>query len=445
MPTSYRPFRFSRTGLQGLKASATLKMNDRIREMMAGGREVFHLGFGESRFPVHPRLAHALRENVHQRSYLPALGIMPLRQAIAGFYSRRLGIDVAPEQVVIGPGSKSLLYAMMVALDGDVMLPTPAWVSYSSQAALASRLMLEVPMDPEEDYRLDVARLREATAAAAGRWRQPDLLVVCTPHNPTGTMLSASDAVDLAGFAREQQLMVLSDEIYSLVSHGSTSHVSPARYYPEGTVVLGGLSKHMSVGGWRFGMAILPPGEAGEALARAVEAIAGCTWSCVAAPVQHAALEAYSDTQEINDYIAGCARIHAIRTHYLHDALTEFGLPCPRPEGAFYLYPSFARYREPLAARNVHTGDDLSLYLLEKYEMAVLPGSSFGDDPAALAIRLSTSFLDAETDEQAEALVSAFQAQPDPEHFIQNHHPRLRQVVERLADLVTELEEDLSP
>jgi aspartate/methionine/tyrosine aminotransferase len=443
MPNPHHPFRFSRTGLRGLKASPTLTINDRIKEMMAAGREVFHMGFGESRFPVHPQLAQALRDNVSKRSYLPSLGILPLRQAIADFYAERLNLDVAAEQVIIGPGSKSLLYAVMLALDGDVILPTPAWVSYSSQAKLSSRPILEVPMDPDADYRLDVERLRTAVHEAASQWRHPDLLLVNTPHNPTGTLLSAEVTEELARFAREHALMILSDEIYSLVTHDSNQHVSPARAYPEGTVIFGGLSKHMSLGGWRFGMAILPPGPAGQALARAVQAIAGCTWSCVAAPVQYAALVAYSNSPEVNNYVQACARMHAIRTHYLYDALVEFGINCPRPSGAFYLYPSFARWREPLALRNVRTCQDLAIHLLENYEIALLPGASFGDDPHALALRLSTSYLDAETDEQAENLVSAFEDDPDPERFVQDRHPRLRGVVERLAEFLTDLEEDL--
>jgi aspartate aminotransferase len=443
MKNPHSPFRFSRTGLRGLKPSPTLTINDRIKKMMASGREVYHLGFGESRFPVHPQIAQALQANVHQRSYLPALGIAPLRQAIAQFYERKFSLSVTADQVVVGPGSKSLLYAMMMALDGDVILPTPAWVSYSAQATLANRPILSVPMDPDDDYRLDVGRLATAVDGATKQWRRPDLLMVNTPHNPTGTVLSSGDVAELAKFARQRELMILSDEIYSLVTHDSVSHVSPAQHYPEGTIIFGGLSKQMSLGGWRFGAAILPPGQAGEALARAVQAIAGCTWSCVAAPMQYAALEAYSDDPEIDDYIQACTQMHAIRTHYLYDALDEFGLTCPEPVGAFYLYPSFAKWREPLAARGIHTCQELSLHLLDNYEIAVLPGASFGGDPHALALRLSTSYLDAETDEQAKNLVVAFNQNPDSEQFIHNHHPRLRQVVERLADFITKLEGDL--
>jgi aspartate/methionine/tyrosine aminotransferase len=133
--------------------------------------------------------------------------------------------------------------------------------------------------------------------------------------------------------------------------------------------------------------------------------------------------------------------MHAIRTRYLYDALVEFGVSCPEPTAAFYLYPSFARWRAPLAERGVESCTELSQYLLENYDIAILPGSTFGDDPQALAFRFSTSYLDMETDEQANNIVAAFAAEPEPDRFINNHHPRLREVVTRLAEFVSELEE----
>ena len=109
-----RPFRFSMAGVRGLKAPANLALNERVHRMWAEGRAVFHLAFGESRFPVHPKLAEALRANVHQRSYLPTLGIPELCEAIARYYQRRFEMTVSPDQVVVGPGSKALLYALIL-------------------------------------------------------------------------------------------------------------------------------------------------------------------------------------------------------------------------------------------------------------------------------------------------------------------------------------------
>jgi aspartate aminotransferase len=436
----FRPFRFSRAGIRGLKVSATLSMNERVREMWAEGRDVYHLGFGESRFPVHSRVAEALRANAHQRSYLPALGLPELRETIARFYLRKFNMPIAASQVVVGPGSKSLLYALVMALGEEVILPQPSWVSYAPQAHILGKPVLWVPMLLEHGYHLNIDLLRERMEAEKEEWGNPELLIVNSPNNPTGTMMPPAKVQALADFAREEQLMVLSDEIYALVAHGKTPHVSVAHHYPEGTIVLGGLSKHMSLGGWRFGVAILPAGRTGEALRRAMQNIAGSIWSCVAAPVQYAALVAYGDDPEIDQFVSRCARMHAIRTRYLYEELVAAGIPCVEPGGAFYLYPSFDKWRVALAGHGVQTSEDLASYLLERYELATLPGSAFGSPAEDLSLRLSSSYLDAGTDEKASHLVEAFAADPDPKRFIENYHPRLREAAARLAEFVADLE-----
>jgi aspartate/methionine/tyrosine aminotransferase len=440
MTERFRPFRFSRAGIRGLKVSATLSMNERVREMRAAGQDVYQLGFGESRFPLHPKLAQALQENADQCSYLPALGIRELRQTIARFYQRKFDLPVSSEQVVIGPGSKSLLYALVLALGEELILPQPSWVSYAPQAHILGKPVLWVPLAPECDYCLELDTLRQRMEGAKEEWGNPELLVINSPHNPTGTMLSPEAVKALADFARQEQLMVLSDEIYALVAHGRVPHVSVAQHYPEGTVVLGGLSKHMSLGGWRFGVAILPAGRTGEALRRALENIAGSIWSCVSAPVQYAAMVAYSEDSDIDEYINLCTAMHAIRTRYLYDRLVEAGIRCVAPSGAFYLYPDFQRWRTQLSAVGVRDSDELAVFLLEEYGLATLSGSAFNSPPEDLCLRLSSSYLDAGTDEQAANLVEVFREDPDPEHFIGNHHARLREAASRIGEFAAGLQ-----
>lgn len=440
MTERFRPFRFSRAGIRGLKVSATLSMNERVREMWDEGREVYHLGFGESRFPVHPALAEALRANVHQRSYLPALGIRELRESVAQFYQRRFEMAVTPSQVVVGPGSKSLLYALVMALGEEVILPQPSWVSYAPQAHILGKPVLWVPLLPEYSYHLEVDILRQKMEEDKEEWGNPELLILNSPNNPTGTMMPPHKVQMLADFARQEQLMVLSDEIYALTAHGQIPHVSVGQYYPEGTVVLGGLSKHLSLGGWRIGVAILPAGRTGEALRRALQNIASSIWSCVTAPVQYAAQVAYSNDPDIDTYVDLCRQMHAVRTRYLYEKLVEAGIPCVAPSGAFYVFPSFDQWQPHLAGLGVQTSDDLAVYLLDKYELATLPGSAFGALPQNLALRLSSSYLDAGTDQKAANLVETFSTDPDPVRFIEDHHPRLREAAVRLAEFAADLE-----
>ena len=439
MPERFKPLRFSRAGLRGLKVSATLSLNDRVRELWDAGQNVYHLGFGESRFPVHSKIAGALKKNVQRRSYLPALGLRELRETIAQFYQRKFQITVSSDRVVIGPGSKSLIYALMLALGEEIILPQPSWVSYAPQAHLLGKPITWVPTRPQADYNLEIDVLQRQLEASQSELGNPELLIINSPNNPTGTMMPPSKVEELADFAREQGLMVISDEIYALVAHGPVAHTSISQFYPEGTIVLGGLSKHLSLGGWRFGVAILPPGKAGKALRDAIQTIASSIWSCVTAPVQYAAMIAYDNDPEIDEYIKLCTSIHAIRTRFLYDALVELEVPCVEPVGAFYTYPSFKKWQEILAKRGVHTDDQLAMYLLENYELATLPGSAFNAVPEDLCLRLSSSYIDAGTDEKGAALIEAYKADPDPNRFIENHHPRLRQVAGRLADFIHDL------
>jgi aspartate/methionine/tyrosine aminotransferase len=399
--------------------------------MWARGEQVYHLGFGESRFPVHPRLKAALADAGDARSYLPSAGIPELRKAIASQQSLVLGQEVDPARVVVGPGSKSMLYATLLCLGEEILLPRPSWVTYAPQVHLLGKTLTWVPTSADHRYRIDLDVLEDVIRDARAGWGNPEVLVVNSPNNPTGLMMTPEEVEALALFAREQGLVLVSDEIYSLAAHGTVPHVSPAQFYPEGTVVVGGLSKSLSLGGWRVGHAVVPTGEAGRALARAIAGIASNVWSCVTAPVQHAAVLAYATEGELAEYRDLCTAMHAVRTRALFDQVAGAGLDCIAPDGAFYVYPSLDRFGEALAERGVSSDRALALALLEEAGLATLPGSAFhGDDPFSL--RLSSSWLDAETDEKAQALVGAYRAAPDPDSFIRDHHPGIADVGARL-------------
>ncbi len=245
--------------------------------------------------------------------------------------------------------------------------------------------------------------------------------------------------MNLAEHCRRHGIAVISDEIYALVAHGHRPHLSLAKAYPEGSIVLGGLSKHLSLGGWRLGIAIVPPGEVGQTLLQALRVIAGEIWSSPTAPVQYAAAVAYGDEPEIAAYIDECTRLHALRTQHLWSWLVELGIPCAQPDGGFYLFPNFDRWRAPLAARGVHTSDDLASYLLEHYQIATLPGTAFGVPGEELSLRLATSYLDMETEAKAEALLAAYRANPDPEALMRDLHPGTQEAIRRFGDLVATL------
>ena len=439
MVERYRPIRFSRAGVRGLKVSATLAINDRVKEMWAEGQNVYHLAFGESRFPVHPKIADALCGNVQKRSYLPAAGIPELRKTIAEHYGRVYGLDVAPWQVITGPGSKAMIFAALQCLGEEIIVPRPSWVTYAPQVHLLGKPITWVPTHPEDHYLVGIDVLRDALQASHHDMGNPEVLILNNPGNPTGTMRSPEQNRVLGEFCHEEELMVISDEIYARTAFTDIPFVSFARYYPEGTIVTGGLSKDLSLGGWRFGVAVVPPNRGGKALAEALTNIATNVWSCVAAPVQYAALVAYSGDPDVEEYVKLCARMHSIRTRYLYDLMVRLGVQCVEPSGAFYIFPCFDRWKEALQARGIMNCEDLALYLLERSEIAALPGSAF-HAIRHYCLRVSSSFIDAATDEKADALVEAFGADPDPERFIQDHHPRLQKVAERFGEFMEELE-----
>jgi aspartate aminotransferase len=172
---------------------------------------------------------------------------------------------------------------------------------------------------------------------------------------------------------------------------------------------------------------------------RAMRMVAGELWSSPTAPVQYAAAVAYGGDPELETYIAECTRIHAIRTQHVWSWLVEFGIPCAQPDGAFYLFPSFDRWRTALAGRGVHTSDDLAAYLLEHYQLATLPGTAFGVPAQELSLRLATSYLDMETDDDADAVLAAYRGDPTPAVLMNDHHPATQEALARLGEFVRAL------
>jgi aspartate/methionine/tyrosine aminotransferase len=390
-------------------SSPTLAINEAVARRRAEGKETLHLGFGEAIFPLHPVLRQALTEAIESTGYAPVAGVLKLRQAIAGYIERTRGISCSAEQVVVGPGSKPLLYALFQVLEGDVLVPRPSWVSYGPQVRLAGWQVVPVETDPADHHRLTPEALNDAVTAAHVSGAKPRVLIVNSPSNPTGGMLAEEDVAVLGAWARAHGITIISDEIYAELAHGWRPHVSPARFYPEGSIITGGLSKAFAAGGWRLGYALLPAGERGAQLGKALRALASEIWSAAATPIEEAAIAAFTPNTDLETYVRRSARIHGYVTHALYQTLIELGVVCPKPAAGFYLYPDFAPWRGALAKLGVTTGQQLAQYLLDEWAIATLPGVAFGEEPDALRLRLSTSHLsivstDSAPEEQAEEL-----------------------------------------
>ncbi|MQY09178.1 pyridoxal phosphate-dependent aminotransferase [Actinomadura macrotermitis] len=423
--------RLPAAGLRPVPLSPTLAVNEAIARKRRAGTRVLPLGFGEAGVPIHPALVRELAAAADRGSYGPVAGSPALRAAAAGYWGRR-GLPTDPGLVVAGPGSKPLLFALLMALGGDVAVPAPSWVSYAAQAALAGARPIGVPTPAGEGGVPAPAALAEAVRQARAQGREVRAVVLTLPDNPTGTLASAEAVRGVCEVARELDLVVVADEIYRDLVHDPDRTVpSPARYAPERTVVTTALSKSLAAGGWRLGVARLPEGPFGGALRDALLGIASEIWSSPPAPVQHAAAFAFAEPPELVAHVDRSRRLHAAVAGAVADRFAAAGALVRRPEAAFYVYPDLEPMRGRLFREHgVRTGADLTGLLLERYGVGVLPGSAFGDDPAALRMRVAPSLLYGEDDAQRLAAL----AHPDPASL-----PWIAASLDRLSEVLSGL------
>ncbi|MET7327591.1 pyridoxal phosphate-dependent aminotransferase [Nonomuraea sp. NPDC005650] len=371
--------------------SATLAANEDIDRRRRAGERVLHLAFGEAGLPVHPALRDRLAAAAERNGYGPVAGASELKTAAAGYWTRR-GLPTDPELVVCGPGSKSLLYGLLLAIGGDIVLPAPSWVSYAAQADLVGSRPILVPAPPGEGGVPDPDRVAGEVLRARAQGRTVNSLLVTLPDNPTGRLASPATIARLVEIARELDLLIISDEIYRDVVHDPTlPYTSPADLAPERTVITTGLSKSLALGGWRIGVARLPAGS--HVLHRSLLAVASEIWSAPAAPVQEAAAYAFDEPQELLVRIELSRRLHGAVARAVHERFTEIGADVPVPQGGFYLYPDLSHLRLGGSA-------EITKILLEEHGIGVLPGHAFGDDPAAARVRVAVSLLYGETVEE---------------------------------------------
>jgi aspartate aminotransferase len=390
--------------------SATLAANEALAARRSQGLPVLPLAFGEAGLPAPPALRDALAASTARNGYGPVAGQAALRSAAAGYWDRR-GLPTSAGSIVCGPGSKPLIFGLMLATGADVAVPRPSWVSYAAQASLTGGRAHFVPAAPGEGGICDPAALDAAVTAARAGGRQIRSVVVTLPDNPTGRLARPATVRALCDVAAEHDLIIISDEIYrDLIHDPAVPVLSPAAVAPERTVVTTALSKNLALGGWRLGVARLPEGPLGDWLRGQLLGIGSEIWSAPAAPIQQAAALAFSEPAELSERVAASRRLHATVCRAAADTCAAAGLDVPPPQAAFYVYPDFGPWREHLARLGVTTSEGLAELLLERYGAGTLPGSAFGERPGALRLRLATGSLYGETDAEQEAALAA----PDP-------------------------------
>jgi aspartate aminotransferase len=390
-----------------LTHAANLALDEAVVRRRAAGEPILHLGFGEAGLPVHPLLVEALQRGVTANAYGPVAGREAPRAAVAGYFSRRR-LPTEPDQIVLAPGSKPLLAAVIAAVEGDVLLAAPSWVTYAPQAALFGRTAHHLPIPAACGGVPDPDALAEALRGIRAAGRRAGVLILTSPDNPTGTTAPAALIRELCAVVAEHDVLVVSDEIYrDVVFDGGTDYVSPAELLPERTVVATGLSKSLALGGWRIGAARFPATEAGRALRASVIGVASNVWSNLAGPMQSVTETAFSEPAELVTHRQRSTRLHGIVARAVHDVFARHDLATRPPTGGFYVYPDLERLRARLAARGVEDAADLERYLLDELFVAVMGGQHFGDDPRALRFRAATSLLYGDTEPERWAALQA--------------------------------------
>ena len=345
------------------------------RRLEAEGRDIIHLEIGEPDFATPQNIIDAATRALNSGAthYTPASGIPAVREATAAYVTRRTGVPTAAENIVLVPGSKNILAFLLLAIiePGDeVIVPDPGYPIYRSLVNFIGAAPVSAPIRQSNDFRLDVEELRSLITP------RTRLLIVNTPANPTGGVLTRADCEAIAQLAVEHDLMVLSDEIYERLCYDG-AHVSlySISGMAERTVLLGGVSKAWAMCGWRLGFGAMPPEVAAK-----MDTLMINSSSCAAAFTQMAAIEAF-DSPESDAAVDAMVSEFRHRRDILVDGLNRIpGISCHRPAGAFYVFPDVTA-----------TGwkdRELQNALLDEMGVATLAGSSFGPHGAG-HIRLS--------------------------------------------------------
>jgi aspartate aminotransferase len=347
----------------------------RAKRLEAEGRDIIHLEIGEPDYATPQNIIDAGTRALADGAthYTPASGIPGVREATARYVQRRTGVDTAAENIVLVPGSKNILAFLLLAIiePGDeVIVPDPGYPIYRSLVSFIGATPVSAPIRQSNDFRLDIDELRSLVTP------RTRLLIVNTPANPTGGILTREDCESIAQLAAEHDLVVLTDEIYGRLTYDA-EHVS--LYGIEGmaerTVLLDGVSKAWAMCGWRLGFGAMP-----VELARRMDTLMINSSSCAAAFTQLAAVEAF-ESAESDAAVEAMVGEFRRRRDILVDGLNRIpGVSCLRPAGAFYVFPDITA-----------TGwneRELQQALLDEVGVAVLAGSTFGPHGAG-HIRLS--------------------------------------------------------
>lgn len=358
--------------INSLAASATLAMSQRSNELRAAGVDVINLSVGEPDFNTPDFIKEAAKKAIDDNFsfYSPVPGYMSLRKAIAANLKATEGVDFAPEQIVVSGGAKQALCNVILSTinPGDeVVIPTPAWVSYVEMVKLAEGVTVEVPATIEQDFKITSRQLRDAITP------RTKMVLFCSPSNPTGSVYSREELQQLVEVLKDYpDILVLSDEIYRHINF-TGSYTSMATF-PElegRVVVINGVSKAYAMTGWRIGFCAAP-----LPIAKACTKLQGQYTSGSSSIAQKAAEAAYTGPQD-------CVEEMRQAFERRRDLVVELAKAIPgirvnKPQGAFYLFPDVSSFiGKRCGDRVISSSGDVAMYLLDTTHVATVDGAAF--------------------------------------------------------------------
>ena len=358
--------------IQALSPSATLAMSQKSNELKAQGVDVINMSVGEPNFHTPDHIKEAAKKAIDDNFtfYTPVAGYMSLRKAIAAKMKNENGVDFAPEQIVVSGGAKQSLCNVILSTinPGDeVVIPTPAWVSYVEMVKLAEGVTVTVPAGVDQNFKITPEQLE---AAITPKTR---MVLFCSPSNPTGSVYSRDELkafVDV--LEKYPQVLILSDEIYEHINFtGSFTSIAEFESVRNRTIIVNGVSKAYAMTGWRIGFIAAPLW-----VAKATTKLQGQYTSNPSSIAQKAAEAAYTGPQEcVEDMRKAFERRRDLVTSLLKEIP---GLKINHPEGAFYIFPEVSAYfGKRYGERVIKDANDVAMYLLEEAHVATVNGDAF--------------------------------------------------------------------
>ncbi len=363
--------------VKNLKPSSTLRINEISRSLELEGKKIYKFGFGQSPFQVPKDVVNELKNNAYQNKYLSMQGLNELREAISEYENKKKIQKCKADNIIIGPGTKELMFLLQILFDGEVLLPAPSWVSYAPQS-LISRNKINWILTKSENNWFPTAEEIEKTILK--NKNKNYLLFLNSPNNPSGQV--CKNLKEISEISKKYNILILSDEIYSELTFDG-NYKSISEFYPEKTIISNGLSKWCGAGGWRLGYFVIP--ETLKKLKDSLKILASETFSSVSAPIQYAAIAAYKNNHK--EYIKNSCTILSVVGNYIYDNLKSNKIIINKPEGGFYLMPEFL-------IEKFSTSEEMCSSILKETGVALLPGSDFGFSKNRMITRLSFTDFD---------------------------------------------------